>query len=399
MGKIALIAVLLLGVAVMASFQSRLDVGGRQRARLSQHESEVVARAVARSGYAEAAHTLVSAPPSPSQPLPSQEGRTGLGTYRTEFERVSTRPQRIRTKTEGFGGSSSRHVVEALFEETYATTGGDTLLSRVPPYLRYALLSRSTLRLAVLPRVFADAPGRNANIHTNGTLDLALSASALLGIRAVEGFGTYSQGLRTLPLVTDPSRAFRPAVNPDHADPLAPSSPVEMDRMDISAMASAAATETQPSVVRLLGRVQLGTRASPKVIHVRGDLVLVDPQFEGYGVFLVEGSVLWESTLSGLFGKLSGRPESRVGVYADGPIVFNGTGDLEGQFVSNESVTFSGAATLYGNVAARGAIHLLAAPSIRFFPPSPALTQMLPGNPQPDRMTLVALREWESVRP
>ena len=157
------------------------------------------------------------------------------------------------------------------------------------------------------------------------------------------------------------------------------------------------ATQTAHGTLRVLGRTSLGTRDDPEIIHVQGDLVLLDTQFEGYGTYLVEGNVVVEATLSGLAGVLAGRPESHVAVYASGPIVFNGTGDVEGQFLSDQSVTFSGAATLYGSVAARESVNFVVAPTVRFVPPSPELTIDLPDNPRPREMVLVTMREWEVV--
>lgn len=391
MGKHAIMIVALVAVSVGVTRNQaasrRAEVDDR-----STHQHEILARQAAHTGYAEAAHLLTAgADPDTLGPL---VGRTAEAAYATEVTVEAGAPRVVRVRVEGRAGGDVRHVVEAVFRE--ATDGGegsDGWAERVPPYLRYAVFSGDDLRFTALPRVLSADPAINADVHTNGDLDLGLSLGATLGGRVADGFGTYRGDLHSVPVLSDPADAFRPPANPEGEGTLRRGEAVPAPTLDVASMADRA-TRTTRGELRLLGRVELGTREAPVVHYVRGDLVLVDAQIEGYGVFLVEGAVLWESTLTGALEALAGAPESRVGVYAEGPIVFNGVGEVAGQFVSGASVTFSGAATLYGSVAARGAVNLPVAPTIRFVPPSPSLTDGLPHDP-PEGMRLVSMREWE----
>ena len=406
MGKSLLIVVAL--AALGASWfqftlsEARRDEGSER----GRHQHEVLARQVAHSGFAEAAQHVMTARhgilEGALDSLGVSRGGTSEGKYETSLSVSPGPPLDIVVRTEGQSGPA-RHVVEGLFRDT---DGDGTLgspeerLERIPPYLRYAVFSGGPLRLVALPRVTSALDDANADVHTNGTLNLALSVSALLGLKAVEGFGTYSGELLAVSLLAKPSEAFRPPWNPDRLGVLRHVAPVDAPALDIPAVVDSLQgvgreVRTTSGQLRLLGRVKLGTREDPVVLHVRGDLVLVDVRFEGYGALLVEGGVVSESTLTGLSALLLGRPEGRVGVFADGPILFNGVGDVEGHYMSNGSVTFAGAATLHGGVTAGGSVNFLVAPTVRFLPLSPTVTVSLPHSPPIPDLEMVSMREWE----
>ncbi len=395
MGKIALIVAVLTAVT-LASGQAVLLSAQQSKAEArGAHGAEILARQAAQTGHAEAVHILqTGADPRVHDPI---EGRVGGAYYRTSFDVVGEDPLSVRVRTEGRHGDK-RHVVDALLRDQSAEPPGTPAeaLANVPPYLRYAVFSGGDLNLAVLPRVETRDPDLNADIHANGDLNLSLSLNALLNIRPIPGFGTYSDRLRALTLLGEPEDLFRPRSNPEGAPSLRRTDPVPIQPFDLREVAGDEAERTR-SQLRLLGAIELGTREDPRIIHVDGDLILIDVRVEGYGAFVVDGSVVIESSVTGLLQSLNEHPESRVAIYADGSIVFNGLGDVEGQFVSNESVTFTGAATLYGSVAAVGPVRFLLAPTVRFVAPSPALTIGLPGNPPPEPMALVATREWEVI--
>jgi hypothetical protein len=383
MGKYALLLLGGLGLTTLFYTQTNLSQNRRiDEARLREHGLEVLARESAMSGYNEAVYTLRGTPGAESfAPL----------TGRSDEARI-----RVEGRAQVGHEPPAEHIVEATFVDADGTPGSGPfeILQQVPTYLRYAVFSDAPLRFLVLPRVLTNGPGFNADVHTNGNLNLALSVNALLGLRAVEGFGSYGGTLYHIPLLARPQEAFRPNVNPGGGASLQATSPLPLPEFDVQEWVSHA-TRIEPGTIRLLGRTRLGTRENPEVVYVRGDLIVVDSQFEGYGTFLVEGSVIYEGTVTGALGLLFGQPESRVAFYTNGPVLFNGLGDFQGQILTNSTVTFSGATTLYGNIAARGAVNFLVAPTIRFTPPSPALTTFLPNNPPAEELALVSFREWE----
>lgn len=399
MGKASLIAVALLAASV-SWFQLTASDSHRAEARhRADDQFDTLARDAAHTGHAVGAERVVSGPPGPFAPA---TGRTDNGTYGVRFTERAGAAREVVVRSEGRAGAS-RHVVEALFREVSSgpPSSPEDGISRVPPYLRYAVFSGEALRLAVLPKVRSGVYGLNADVHTNGALNVATSVDALLGFGAVEGFGTHAGRLSAISLLSDPSRAFRPPTNPDGLPTLRYEEPVVTTPIDVGDVAAVHqdvghSVRTSRGQLRLLGRVELGTRESPKVLHVEGDLILADVRFEGYGALLVEGSVIVEATLTGLSGVLFGRPEGAVLVASEGPIVFNGVGDVEGHYLTNRSATFVGAATVHGSVAALGSVNFLVAPSIRFVPPAPSLTVGLPGRP-PSRMEMVSVREWEHI--
>lgn len=364
------------------------------------HQLELLAREAARSGYAEAVQAIAT---EPVASLGTLDGQLASGRYRTTFDVTLGAPTVIDVRVEGVaeadGAGRARHVIEARFEDldgVEVPTDPDTLLARVPHYMRYAVLSDGPLGFTVLPRVRGASHQVNANVHTNDDLHLTLSLSTILGMQAVRGFGTYGGDLYSVPLLSDPATAFQPASNPDLTPTLQSTDPVEVPALAIDSLARFA-TQTRAGGLNLLGSMTLGTRESPEIVHVTGDLVMADVQFDGYGVFLVDGGLLVDATLTGVLNMLLDRPESRVAFYVDGPIVFNGVGDVQGQFFSNDSITFLGAATLYGNVVAGGSVHFAVAPAVRFLPPSPALTTHLPDAPPAYGLERKAYREWEGA--
>jgi hypothetical protein len=402
MGKYAMLLVGALGLTGLLFTQASLNTSRMEAAEgVAAHGHQVVAREVALTGYNDAVAVLMDNVGAPA--LGSVTGRHGGGTYRADYEVTTGPPYEVRVRTvgevEGVDGRPVRHVVEAVFRDedgvVEETTDPQELLQRVPPYLRYAVYSDAPLRFLLLPRVLANGSGFNADVHTNGDLGLLLSLQAILGMRAVEGFGSYGGHLNHIALLADPEDAFRPNVNPA-MDPTLFRAQVPLPPFDVRDLAPFA-TRVEPTTLRILGTTRLGTRERPEIIYVRGDLILVDTRFEGYGIFVVEGSVIHEGTVTGLLGMLFGQPESRVAFYANGPVLFNGVGDFQGQIFTNSSVTFSAATTLYGSIAARGAVNFLVAPTIRFTPPSPALTTHLPENPTDLPLRRVSFREWEVV--
>lgn len=402
MGKLSIIAFVL--IAAGASW-SRLAVSDTQRAQAGdrgEHQSEILASQAAHSGHAEAAHVLTSG--GAVDLTEKLAGVAGSGTYEVSFTATEGPPLDVIVRSEGRVGDS-RHVVEALYRDEDGRGEPATVeerLKRIPPYMRYSVFSNNAMRLALLPRVQSGGRGVNADIHTNGNLNLALSLQALLGMEAVQGFGTYSDRLLHLPLLSSPNRAFRPVENPSNAETLRRTdnvayAPFEVESVLAAKRARGHEIRTESGGIRLLGRVQLGTKDNPVVLHVPGDLVLVDVRFDGYGVIVVEGAVIAEATLTGLMSRLLGRVESQVGVFAAGPIVFNGVGEIEGHYLSNKSITFAGANTIYGGVAAGGSVNFLVAPTIRYLPPSRSITIGVPHNPEEKEMELVSVREWEVV--
>lgn len=398
MGKHALLLTAILSAFGALTQLNLAEAHQLEAADRAGHQLEVLAREAAQSGYAEALQAIAA---EPVASLGTLEGRLAAGRYRTTFDVTLGDPTVIDVRVEGVaeaaGAGRARHVVEARFEDldgVEVPTHPDTLLARVPPYMRYAVLSDGPLGLSVLPRVRGATHQVNANVHTNDDLTLALSLGTILGMQAVRGFGTYGGDLYSVPLLSDPAAAFQPASNPDLTPTLRAADPVEVPALAIDSLARFA-TQTRPGGLRLLGSMALGTRASPEIVHVTGDLVLADVQFDGYGVFLVEGGLVVDATLTGVLNALLSRSESRVAFYVDGPIVFNGVGDVQGQFVSNDAITFLGASTLYGNVVAGGSVHFAVAPTVRFLPPSPALTAHLPDAPPAYDLERVAYREWE----
>lgn len=399
MGKASILAVAVLLAGASWAQLSASESRGAEARHHADSQFGTLASDAAHTGYAVAAHRVTT---DASGSLETMAGRTEHGSYETTFTETGADPREVVVRSEGRAGGA-RHVVEALFrdEDPGPAATPEERLRRVPPALRYAMFSESALRFSMLPRVRSGLDGLNANVHTNGRLSLLLSASALLGLEAVEGFGTYAGGLSAVALLSDPSRAFRPVTTADtlaslRAVPRVPVRPFVADDVARAHRSLGRTVRTTRGRLRLLGSVELGTRESPEVLVVGGDLALVDVRFEGYGVIVVEGGVAVDATVTGLAASLVGRPEGAVLIVAEGPIVFNGAGDVQGHYLTNASATFAGAATLHGGVAALGDLSFALAPSIRYVPPAPTLTVGLPDNPR-SRLGLVSVREWADV--
>lgn len=403
------------------------DKIGEVRA-LSSQEAELRARQVALSGYAEARQALTAPNIIGSSTLPALVGEHGGGRYQTTFDVNSNEPYEVGVRVEGIAdrrsGPAGRHVVEGTFRAQTSvpdlSTDPTESLTRVPKYMRYAAFAGDDMRFLAFPRFRVSGNGFNSNIHANGSMNMAFTVPfGTVG----EGFATYSGGILKPLFFFNPQPNFRPNLNPSKDPTVEKVQPVDfpeftalsllqnaageanktltsvIDLLDVVEDVTRFATELRVGRVELLGNVYLGTRENPKIIYVDGDLIVFNPRHHGYGIYIVEGNVLFEGTLSGVLSWFFGAPESHVAYYADGSVFFNGIGDVHGQIVSNRSVTFTLAPTFYGSVTAREDVSFAGLPTLRFTSPSPALTTILPGNPSVGEvMEEVSLREWETDR-
>jgi hypothetical protein len=362
MGKLLILALVgfsLFGTLYSASIQSSLH---QSQERSSEFQYETLARNTALAGYIQARQRLADAFASDTF-----SGTFEGGVYEVEVVVNGDHAVVEATSTvEDYTGSPVSFTIDAEFERS-----GEASLLPVPTYFTYALLADQDITMGGNEGIAAflhDGVGSenelNANVHTNGDLDVNGT-----GNRRVLGFGSYV-GTGTGKL----NQKFVPNYNPDNLPVTAPAAAVTIPAWDLSTFSeNAVIDQVSTGNVTLSGTLNLGgTRGDPYIWLVKGGLDATGSTvINGYVVFLVEGSASLNSVVAG--SGYSGN-ESSIAFYVKGQTSIQGNTEVWGQFYSLGDFTLGGNPTIYGSITAAGNLSVKGNPTILYRSASPALT-------------------------
>ncbi len=342
-----------------ARFKAMVETTGQA----ADYQYEALARESAKTGFAMARQALAT-----GEDAGVFEGESADGTYRTVLSRAGSR-YRIESQAR-FRDSRAMPIVWKIYaeyeREPYATPDD------VPPFLDYAMMSGGSLTLAGTPDVDLSGFGheKNANIHTNSTLNISGKKVK------ISGFGTYGNNVSSSP-ADAVDVAFTPQLNDYDRPPVHQVDPIEIPEFDLASYLALVETDMISGPVTLAGTYALGgTRLDPYVWYVQGDLdASSDVQFDGYVMFLVDGDIRMSGNVSGGM-ESAGMTESNLAFYSSGNITFTGNVELYGQFFADGVFEVNGTPDIYGTVTARGATALKGTPQFNYVEASPALAQI-----------------------
>jgi hypothetical protein len=222
--------------------------------------------------------------------------------------------------------------------------------SGVPAYMSYAILSGTDIFLNGGMTITDDGNNNwNSNIHANGSIILNGSGNM------VNGFGTFSGTPSVINNNIDKA-TFHPNQNPNNASVYTgPVSQVAIPTFNASDYLPTA-TIIQPGNTIISANTSLGSKTSPVVYYVNGDLTIrKNITFTGYGVFIVTGTVKAEGnlTISGLDAS-----QNNLSIYAGGSIQIDNQSKIYAQLYSNSNVILNGNTELHGLICAKSGIIL-----------------------------------------
>ncbi len=217
-----------------------------------------------------------------------------------------------------------------------------------PPFLNYAVLSGSGLMLNGNTTITDDGnKGLNSNIHSNGSITLNGSGNI------VNGFGTFSGNPSPINNNID-IKTFIPNQNPKSDPVYKKAAAVTLPNFKVSDYKKFA-TMTSPGNVIIDKNTSLGTKDSPVIYYINGDLtVRAGITFTGYGIFLVVGTVKTEGNLS-----ISSPDKSanNLAIYAGGQIQLDSGSKIYAQLYANSDIIFNGNTELHGLASSKGTVY------------------------------------------
>lgn len=370
MGKAAIliiVASILLGS--MYAFGAKEEARQAEK-RLATHQFEILARNAALAGYNVAKQALsddfAGVTPNIS------------GTYNGNAYDVTITKDAMGTTARivsiGSADTPEGKVVDFAIEAHVREWEDVDMADEAPPFMRYALMSDQDINLDgnSLTDLWVDGAESNtlnANIHTNGNMDIDGGATT------VRGFGTY---VGTVTGQID--KTFKPYYNPTN-DPVAQQVPaIEVPTFDVAGFLTKVENVDQTSASQSLSGTHAlnGTREDPYVWYVNGDLTISGgTQIDGYVMFLVDGNISLSGNVDAAQTGYDGPDESNVAFYSSGSVTLAGNAAVYGQIFAGNGLTFqNGTPRVYGNVATRGAVTLSGTPKIYYRVASPALTKI-----------------------
>lgn len=349
---------------------------------VSDHQYSVLAREAALKGYEMARQRLATTYTS-GQVQGTYQG----GTYVSDITVSGTVASVTSTGTmPGAKGVDVDYVVKAQYE-----VASSALPENAPPFMDYALLAEDDLNLNgnILTEVLVTgeaAAELNANMHTNGDLDIKGNSVSVQGFGTYVGYGSAS-----------PSKAlqgsFSPNYNPTAANAAHQSERVELPVFNMADYLAKVTPDAYNVGKVLSGTQTLGTRDNPYIWHIDGNLTtLGNTTINGYVVFLVDGSInLTGNIVVGDSGN-DGADESSVAFYASGDVTLGGNVSIYGQIYANGDLKLHGTPRIYGSLATARTATLSGTPKIYYRKASPALTSIW--QDREDTNKLVAYSEW-----
>jgi len=375
MGKIMVFAIVGLGLIAALYGMNSKQAMFEASSRVADEQYSVLARNAALAGFnigrQKLAETFAGGHVS---------GNYSSGTYDTEVVVAGTDAMITSKGTMGSARFDERtYQIEGRFVKVRV------LHDHAPVFMEYAILSDADLELGgnMSAEVIVDgtySSKLNANVHTNANL-LITGNSVEVG-----GFGTYSGTgeARPAPSLED---SFQPNYMPESNMATAyQADEIDIPEIDIAAMTATTNIDGTPYVdnytasdVSLTGGTLSfgGTRENPYVWHIDGNLTMAgNTVIDGYVVFLVEGDVdLQGSVTIGETG-YDGPEETPIGIYATGKVDLHGSAHVEGQVFAGGDVTLlRGTPEIVGGITTHGSLNIIGDPVIQFRPISTAITQ------------------------
>lgn len=375
MGKSLLI---IAGAAAVLAMYSLVGGAGTSTSRsaevVHQHAERVLAREIALSGHAGTLTAIRDEILASGQYSGGQQysGVFQSGTYLATSE-VSGDTLTVITRATR---PTTSYVVRGSYLMGDSSNGEST---NVPDFMGFGLLAENDFSITGNSRIFG-TPGNNANVHTNGMLSIG-------GNALVQGFGTHVTGASA-----GAAGHFHPVDNPEDLATVRNGARINIPVFDPTDYLARATIVTHGDLN--LGDTELGSKDTPTIWHVKGDLTANgNITLNGYGVFVVEGN----ATINGTVITTGGEDNmSNVAVYAAGDVTINGTATLYGQVFTAGDLTMNGNATLYGNATTRTNANLSGNFQIHYRNASPALTDPIwpeQGTGVPAELTRVDYRE------
>ncbi len=233
----------------------------------------------------------------------------------------------------------------------------------VPAFMDYALLCNNNISLNGNVNIADDDNTKwNANVRTNADFQMN-------GNNEIKGFMYYNGNAHSNPSWRLNSQIV-PNVNSDGSPNYSQVSKIDIPNFNPNDYKSTA-TVTYNSNKFYSGNISLGSKDSPEIIYVNGDLNL-SGNISGYGVFIVKGNII----INGNVKINDADPNaSNLGLYATGDINANGNSQLHAQILTNSNVNLNGNVKVYGSVTARGGVNFNGNVNIYYHPANSSLTQ------------------------
>lgn len=370
MGKLSLLlvaAALLGSVVVYRSVQQNVIEGERQ---LITQTNQAAARIVAQTGLAEATQAYVE----DFQLLGRYAGPANLsgqyngGSYHIHINNSSPVTS---IKVVGTYGTE-RYTIERLYDESSA--------NGPPSFMNSAVTCERDISVTAAMSLTSVDTTKNANLMANRMV-------RILQPSTVEGFAFHGGQLNLNQPAED---IFQPNTNPSSEPITQQIAPVNIPPFNAADHAGLA-TVTSYSNVNLSGPIALGTKESPMIWYIDGNLHITGPTlFSGYGILLVTGDVHFLDSIS--FSDETSR--SSLGLYANKNIIVNSPNlTLGGQWYTDRSFVFNHAANFRGSLTSRGGDCLFNNPvAITYTPASVELTSPIWGTTMGLRP--LRSREW-----
>jgi len=364
MGKLALIALAVFTAA--GAYISLARHGGIMDGseRVADKQYEVLARNAALAGFSRARQALAD-----DYASAYFSGNDGTADYDVTADVTVHRAvvQSVATIT-GARDTEIEYTVRGDFNRIYGAPP-----AAVPGFMDFALISDQDMVLrgdvsGIIDVEGDEASELNANLHTNGSLDVTGNSAR------IQGFGTYA-GAASGNL----DDTFEPNYNPAELPSAYQSDVVDIPEADFETWTDNATPDRTTAGSLTLGGEysEGGTRDMPFVWHVQGDLtVATDAVVNGYTMFIVEGDVYFDADLTVGDSGHDGPLESSLGIYSGGGMELGGNIIIDAQLFAGGDVSFkqgSGTPTLRGSLTSKGVIDFRGTPDIYFRPPSPAL--------------------------
>lgn len=221
-------------------------------------------------------------------------------------------------------------------------SGSQPLSNNAPPFFKYALASDGNLNLSGSVTVRDDNnPTVNANIHTNGNFNMN-------GNNTVKGFLSYVGNAQSNP-AHRMNTAISPNFNPENKPNRSQTPPITMPTFKAEDYKSQA-TELHNSDKTFSGTTTLGTKTSPKIIYVNGN-VTIKGTIIGYGIIVCTGNVIANGNVTVTGQDPTG---NNVGIYTNGNVEVSGNVTLRAQVYANGNIKMGGNSKVYGSMTTKG---------------------------------------------
>lgn len=253
--------------------------------------------------------------------------------------------------------SSQTHQVDASISSEVGP--------KVPPFLRFALMSDQDLNLNGNALVTHNDPDKNANVHTNGALLIDGRTNQ------IQGFGTYAKSKTISPSGAE-ADIFKPKNNPYNRSLTKEVSPTEVTPLDAPTYRDSAHKVTSGDLSFSGGELidftvlsgALGTEEDPAIWYVAGDFLMSgNSTLKGHGIFIVEDSVKIAGTTATEKDLLL---PGKMAIYTAGQILVEGGASLDAHFFANQDIYFDGKSEVRGSVAAGGFTFLNGTPDLYY---------------------------------